>query len=589
MNQQMNEQMNSENVEKEIVNKETVNKETMNSEILNLNNDFPLLTNASFAYLDNSSTTQKPQVVIDAVNNFYSKNNSNVHRGVYRLAQEATINYQNGRKKVADFIGAETDEIIFTGGTTASLNMLARMLELNVEEGDEILVTDMEHHSNLIPWQMLAKRTGAIIKFIPLKDYRLDLEKMGEMITGKTKLISITHMSNVLGTINPMKEITELAHKVGALVVVDAAQSVAHLPINVKSINCDFLTFSGHKMFGPTGIGVLYGNRKILGELEPVNYGGGMVKDLSSDSVINPEWLSSPAKFEAGTPPLAQVAGLTAAIDYLQRVGMPNVWEHSMKLTSMALDHLRKIDGVEIIGPNSIEQRGPVFSFVIEGKHPHDLAEFFDSRGIAVRGGHHCAKHLMSKLNLLATTRASFCLYNTAEEVRLLGDVLKEITTDNILGNGIELIKGSNGRESIKDLGNKINDDLGAGYVGGDGIDEEMFRENVIDHYQNPRYKHSILGAKEAKEINHLCGDEITLFLKEENQVIKSSFIGNGCAISQAAASLLMEKINGLPLDKVSEIKQQDVVDLLGIPISHTRLGCALLPWKALQKHLVVV
>jgi cysteine desulfurase / selenocysteine lyase len=376
--------------------------------------DFPILQE-NLVYLDNTATTQKPQIVIDAISNFYTKSNANVHRGIYALSEESSQLYEEAHKVVADFINCQSDEIIFTSGTTASLNMLANMLKLELQEGDEIILSIMEHHSNLIPWQIIAKEKKAVLKFIPLgDDYQLDMEEAKKLITNKTKIVSLAHISNVLGTKNPVKELAELAHQNNALFVVDAAQSVPHMPVDVKELDCDFLVFSGHKICGPTGIGVLYGKEELLNKLEPSIFGGGMIKEATLEKA---SWNDLPYKFEAGTPPIAQAIGLKVAIEYLQSIGMQNIQDYCNELTKYALEKLQAINGLTIIGPVENTTRGPVISFVLDNIHPHDIAEILANKEIAVRAGMHCAMPLMQELKINGTTRASFYFYNSKEDV----------------------------------------------------------------------------------------------------------------------------------------------------------------------------
>jgi cysteine desulfurase / selenocysteine lyase len=384
--------------------------------------DFPILKD--IIYLDNSATTQKPQSVINSISKYYSESNANVHRGIHDLSVKATLAYEDAHQVVADFIGAEFEEIIFTSGTTHSLNLVANSLGKSLEKGDEIVLTQMEHHSNIVPWQQLAKR-GVIIKFIPITpDYKLDMEEARQMITDKTKIVSVTHISNVLGTINPVEELANLAHQKGAIMIVDAAQSVPHIPINVKELNCDFLAFSGHKMCGPTGIGVLYGKKRLLEVMEPFMFGGDMIKEVSfKDST----WNDLPWKFEAGTPPIAQAVGLSTAISYLKNIGMEEVAKHNSNLTSYAIEKLNTVSGLKIIGPSDNKNRGAVISFELEGIHPHDISEILNREKIAVRGGHHCAMPLHNLLKIAGTTRASFYIYNTFSDIDVLVESIKKV------------------------------------------------------------------------------------------------------------------------------------------------------------------
>jgi len=390
--------------------------------------DFPILqekvNGKRLIYLDNTATTQKPDVVIDAMNEYYKKGNANVHRGVHLLAQRATEAYERAHEIVALFINASFEEVIFTKGTTESINLLAYSLAHTLQKGDEIVLSEMEHHSNIVPWQQVAKWKGAKIKYIPLTtDFRLDMEKAKELITEKTRIVSVAHMSNVLGTINPVKELANFAHNVGALMIVDAAQSVPHLHVDVKDLDCDFLCFSGHKMLGPTGIGVLYGKKEHLETMEPFLFGGDMISEVTYEDAT---WNDLPWKFEAGTPNIAEAVGLAKAIEYLQKIGMENIRAHDIYLTSYALEQLTKINRVTIIGPKDTENRGAIISFTVENIHPHDLAEILNRHGIAVRGGHHCAMPLHQKLGLTGTTRASFYVYNTKEDIDTMITAIQE-------------------------------------------------------------------------------------------------------------------------------------------------------------------
>ena len=394
--------------------------------------DFPILTKEIFGkplvYLDNAATSQKPRQVIDALVEYYENFNANVHRGVHTLSMEATDRYEEAREKVSSFINSESsDLVIWTRNASESLNLVAYSWgEKNVHEGDEILLTPMEHHSNLVPWQELARRKNAVIKFIPmLENGTLDMDRVKELITERTVLVSAVHMSNALGTINPIKELAEETHKLGAKILVDGAQSVPHMPTDVQELNCDFLAFSGHKMLGPTGIGALYVKEEILESMEPFLTGGEMVLEVSYEKA---SWADLPMKFEAGTPNIADSIALGSAVDYLNALGMGNVREHEKDLTAYALDRFRKADleGLDLFGPDDPNIRGGVFSFNTPDVHPHDLGTFLDRIGIAVRTGHHCAMPLVRSLGVAATSRASFYLYNTKKEVDILVDGVTE-------------------------------------------------------------------------------------------------------------------------------------------------------------------
>lgn len=388
---------------------------------------FPILdqqvNGKPLVYLDSAATSQKPLPVIEAIDNYYRQYNSNVHRGVHTLGTKATDAYEGAREKVRRFVGAaSTEEIIFTRGTTTAINLVAASYgRANVCEGDEIVITYMEHHSNIIPWQQVAKQTGATLKYIPLQpDGTIRLEDVEQTVTPNTKIVAIMYVSNVLGTINPVKEIAQIAHKNGAVVVVDGAQSTPHMKVNVQELDCDFYAFSGHKMCGPTGIGVLYGKKRLLEQMEPVEFGGEMIDFVG---LYESTWKELPWKFEGGTPIIAGAIGLGAAIDFLEQVGLDHIAEHEHRLAQYALEQLATIDGLTIYGP---KERAGLVTFNIDGVHPHDVATVLDAEGIAVRAGHHCAQPLMKWLNVTATARASFYLYNTEEEVDALVSALKK-------------------------------------------------------------------------------------------------------------------------------------------------------------------
>ncbi|NEU30104.1 cysteine desulfurase [bacterium LRH843] len=365
-------------------------------------------------YLDSAATSQKPVPVIEAIDDYYRRYNSNVHRGVHTLGTLATDGYEGAREKVRTFIGAKAvEEIIFTRGTTAALNLVAASYgRANLTEGDEIVITPMEHHSNIIPWQQVARVTGATLKYLPLQpDGTIDLADVENTVTDKTKIVSVMHVSNVLGTINPVKEIGEIAHRHGAIMVVDGAQSTPHLKVDVKELNCDFFAFSGHKMCGPTGIGVLYGKKELLESMEPIEFGGEMIDFVG---LYESSWKELPWKFEGGTPIIAGAIGLGAAIDFLSDIGLDEIAKHEHELADYAFERLSEVDGMTIYGP---KERAGVMTFNIGNVHPHDVATVLDTEGIAVRAGHHCAQLLMKWLDVSATARASFYLYNTKEDV----------------------------------------------------------------------------------------------------------------------------------------------------------------------------
>ncbi len=392
--------------------------------------DFPILDRTirdgkRLVYLDSGATSQKPNVVINAESDFYRLHNAAVHRGAHQLAEEATDAYEGAREIVATFLNASVDEIVFTKSATESLNLISYAMgnaapgnRFHLKAGDSIVVTEMEHHANLIPWQQLAARTGATLKWFSVTDEgRLDLSQINSVIDEKTKVVALTHQSNVLGTINPLDAITKRAHEVGAVVVLDACQSVPHMKTDVKALDVDFLAFSGHKAVGPTGVGIFWGRAELLAELPPFLTGGSMIENVTMESAT---WAPAPKKFEAGVPNMAQAVGLGAALTYLTGIGMEKIHQHEIALTKYLLEGLSAISDLRIIGPKTTELRGGVVSFTLGDIHPHDVGQYLDSQGIAVRTGHHCAWPLTRKLGVPATTRASVYLYNTTDDLDAL-------------------------------------------------------------------------------------------------------------------------------------------------------------------------
>ena len=408
----------------------------MSLDVARIRKDFPIFTRTirdgkKLVYLDSGATSQKPQVVIDAEVDFYAKHNAAAHRGAHQLAEEATEMFESSRATVASFLGAKTEEIVFTKSATESLNLLAYAFS-NAEPGSQfaissehsIVVSEMEHHANLIPWQQLAKRSGAELKWFGVtSDGRLDESNIDSLITSKTKIVAITQQSNVLGTINNLDRIIEKAHKVGAVVIVDACQSVPHMPVDVSKLGADFLAFSGHKILGPTGVGVLWGRYELLNNLPPFLFGGSMIENVT---MTDATWAEAPRKFEAGVPNMAQVVGLAAGIKYLQSIGLEKVHEHEKALTGYLLNELNQIPGIAVVGPTDISLRGGTVSFTLDGIHPHDLGQYLDSAGIAVRTGHHCAWPLTRALGVPATTRASLYLYNDNSDIDSLIAAIKD-------------------------------------------------------------------------------------------------------------------------------------------------------------------
>ncbi|AGN37828.1 cysteine desulfurase [Bacillus paralicheniformis] len=388
---------------------------------------FPILSQQvnghDLVYLDSAATSQKPRVVIETLDEYYNSYNSNVHRGVHTLGTKATDGYEGAREKVRKFINAKSmQEIIFTRGTTTALNMVAlSYARANLKPGDEIVITPMEHHANIIPWQQAVKATGATLKYIPLQeDGTISLDDVRETVTENTKIVSAAHVSNVLGTINPIKEIAKIAHDNGAVMVVDGAQSTPHMKIDVQDLDCDFYTFSAHKMCGPTGVGVLYGKRALLENMEPAEFGGEMIDFVG---LYESTWKELPWKFEAGTPIIAGAIGLGAAIDFLEDIGLDEILAHEHRLAAYALERFKELEGATVYGP---AERAGLVTFNLEDVHPHDVATVLDAEGVAVRAGHHCAQPLMKWLNVSATARASFYLYNTEEDIDKLIEALQK-------------------------------------------------------------------------------------------------------------------------------------------------------------------
>ena len=395
-----------------------------------LRNDFPIfrkkINGKELVYLDNASTTQKPNSVIESITDFYTNYNSNIHRAVYQLAEEATALYEQSREKIANFINVRPEEIIFTRNTTESINLIAHSwARTNLKKDDGIAITELEHHSNIVPWQILSQEIGTRLEYVGIDDNGfLDLEYLVDLISSKkVKLVSLSHMSNVLGTIVPIERIIKIAHENNIPVLVDGAQSVPHMPVDVKKMDCDFLVFSAHKMLGPTGVGVLYAKKEFLEKMRPFMGGGDMIKEVFK---FYTNYNEVPYKFEAGTPNIADVVGFGAAIDYLEKIGMENVRKHEIDLTEYALKSILSMKYVTVYGPRDPNYRGGVISFNIADIHPHDLATIMNDHGIAIRSGHHCAQVLMQRLDVPATSRASFYIYNTKEEIDKFVNAIKE-------------------------------------------------------------------------------------------------------------------------------------------------------------------
>lgn len=400
-------------------------------DLAKIRQDFPILqrliNGKPLVYLDNAATTQKPQVVIDALIDYYTDHNANIHRGIHTLAEEATVMYENARKKISNFIKAKSEkEIIFVRNSTEAINLVAYSWgRTHLKAGDEIILSESEHHSNLVPWQILAKEKGVKLLFIPVNEKGLlDLEYFKKILTKKVKLVSLVQISNVLGTVNPVSEIGKLTHEIGAKFLIDAAQSVPRIPTDVTKLNCDFLVASGHKMLGPTGVGFLWAREDILEEMPPFLGGGDMIREVYLTHSL---WNELPWKFEAGTSNIADAIALGAAVDYLEKVGMENIFEHEKELTDYGLKRLNEISKVTIYGPKTVENKTGVISFSIKGIHPHDVAQILDREAIAIRSGFHCAMPLHQKLNIPATCRASFYIYNTKNEIDKLVEGIEKV------------------------------------------------------------------------------------------------------------------------------------------------------------------
>jgi cysteine desulfurase/selenocysteine lyase len=389
--------------------------------------EFPILAREvngePLAYLDNGATAQKPAAVLEAMDSFNREHNSNVHRGVHTLSEEATNLYEGARRTVAAHIGAEPREVVFTRNVTGAINLVASAWgDAKVGSGDRIVVTEMEHHSNIVPWYLLAQRAGAELDWVPITDDgRLDMGAFEAALERGPKIVAVAHISNVLGTINPIAEISRMAHEAGALVLVDGAQSAPKIPLDMAELGADFYGFTGHKLYGPTGIGVLWARRELLEAMPPYEGGGSMIQKVSKETIT---WATPPARFEAGTPPIAEAVGLAAAVDWVDELGLEAMHAHETELTSYALEHLAEVPGLRVFGPPAGEDRAGIVSFEIEGVHAHDVSEILDRHGVAVRAGHHCAQVLMERLGVAATTRASFAVYNTEAEVDRLIDGL---------------------------------------------------------------------------------------------------------------------------------------------------------------------
>jgi cysteine desulfurase/selenocysteine lyase len=536
-------------------------------------------------YLDSAATSQKPRAVLDALVRFYEESNANVHRGVYRLAEDATRLYEGARSRISAFVGASSErQILFVRNATEGVNLVAHAWgDSHVREGDEILVTRMEHHSNLVPWQMLARRNGARIREIPVtQEGLLDMEALENALTDRVRLLAVTHVSNVLATVNPVAEIVRAARERGIAVLVDAAQSVPHMPVDLAAMDPDFLVFSGHKMLGPTGVGVLCVRESVLDDLPPFLGGGEMIREVD---IQESTYADAPWRFEAGTPNAAGVVALGAAVDYLSAIGMDNVAAHSRALGSHARARLGKIPGLSLLGPPpGPDSSGSLVSFTLDGFHPHDLAQVLDSRGIAIRAGHMCCQPLMKRYGLPAVNRASFHVYTSMTEVDQFADEVARIVAEShralfpvVAGEGVAVDR------------DKMPDD-------------ELFREVILDHYLIPEGREPI-GEPSIEEsgVNPLCGDEVTLRVRVLNDHIDAIQVdGHGCSISVASGSMLAGRLKGRTLAEARLVLSAfkglltdrpmvhapdlgDLEVLGGLREMPVRIKCALLPWTTLE------
>ena len=527
-------------------------------DVYKIREDFPFFKhNPNLIYFDNAATSQRPKQVIEAEKNFSEKENANIHRGVYTLAENAIIKFNESRRKIASFINAEEKEIVFTKNATESLNLLSYTIKDIISQGkNEILLTEMEHHSNIVPWQNLAKKHNFIIKYVKINEkFGLDMEDLKRKITDKTAILSLTHVSNVLGTENPIKEIIKLAKTLNPeiITIIDVAQSIAHKKIDVKNLECDFLVFSSHKMLGPTGVGVLYGKRDLLQKLPPFNFGGGMIEQVT---FTNSRFLEHPEKFEAGTQNISEIISLCEAIKYLESLTLEKIQEYEKELVSYAFAKIKEIKNIQIFShADSLN----IISFTINGLHAHDVASYLNEKGIAIRAGHLCAMPLVNEvLKQDSLCRVSLAFYNTKEEVDKFITALKEIASEPLNPN----------------------------FIG--EVDPEMIKENILDHYKNPRnFKPAINRNFYYKTYNPVCGDEIEISIELEGNKIKDiSFLGKGCVISIAAASMLTELVKGKSLEEIRKINEEEMKKLLGIRLGIVRTRCATLPLVALNKLL---
>ena len=523
-------------------------------DVSRVRDDFPILKrrvgDSPLVYLDSAATTQTPTQVYEVFQEFYEGYNANVHRGIHTLSHEASVAYEAAHDRVADFLGAEgREEIVFTKNTTESINLVANGLRNELGAGDEIVLTEMEHHASLVTWQQIAKQTGAEIRYVPVTERgHLDMERANELITSNTAIVSVVHVSNVLGTINPVETLAEMAHDNDAYVLVDGAQSAPTRPIDVQEIDADFFAFSGHKLAGPTGIGGLYGKQHVLEDLDPFLFGGEMIRHVT---LADASWNELPWKFEAGTPPIAEGIALAAAIDYLEEIGMEAVRDHENDLAQYALEQFADREFVQTYGPGIGEHRTGLVSFNVDGVHGHDLSSLLNDQGIAIRAGDHCTQPLHDVLDIPGSARASFYIYNTKSEVDRLLDVVDDA------------------RERLPTY-----------------LQSDRYHDAIYEHYRNPRHSNGVENPTFTKSSEETtCGDdgEFQLEVGADGTIERLGFESQSCAVSRAVASILSERLEGKNIDSVPDLDGY-VADLLDDQFPAIRRDCVVGPQKVIQE-----
>jgi cysteine desulfurase/selenocysteine lyase len=526
----------------------------MSPDALEIREDFPILRRRvgddQLVYLDNAATTQTPRHVYDVFEEFYTEYNANVHRGIHALSHEASVAYEQAHDRVADFLGAEgRAEIVFTKNTTESINLVANGLRNELGAGDEIVLTEMEHHASLVTWQQIAKQTGASVRYVPVTETgHLDMDRAAELITADTAIVSVAHVSNVLGTVNPVERLAALAHDNDAYVLVDGAQSAPNRPIDVQELDADFFAFSGHKLAGPTGIGGLYGKRHVLEDLDPFLFGGEMIRHVT---LTNASWNELPWKFEAGTPPIAEGIALAAAIDYLEDIGMDAVRDHENELAQYALEQFADREFVRTYGPGVGEERTGLVSFNVDGVHGHDLSSLLNDEGIAIRAGDHCTQPLHDVLDIPGSARASFYIYNTKAEIDKLLDVVDEA------------------RERLP------------GY-----LQSDRYHDAIYDHYRNPRHGGGVSDPTFTKSSEETtCGDEgeFHLSIDADGTIESLGFESQSCAVSRAVASILSERLEGASIEAVAQLDGY-IADALDERFPAIRRDCVVGPEKVIRE-----